>query len=298
MASKNFRYEHIYSAVKDKTPSASTLYTGEIAVNGNADEPQLFIKDTSGEVRSFYSDYVVNCTQAEYDAMVSAGTVNPRKCYNITDAIDQTIIQGSQKAVAGGAVYPKLAYPSSSVTIEWDSTTKRYQEPISYGDVGINNINKIHVSSCGYLSLYFFCGGVNYGVDYQNGNDLGSELPPNAHVTVTEHQGLAPSGLFCEYDIDLGDSTLDVDGDGYLIYEVLVQTSAGKTWSIGGSITLSNTAKWLIDEFNTSSQAWNIAADQAATAMANLGGLKLKKVTQNEYDTSIKRDDTLYIIVD
>ena len=55
MSVKQRRPKHYRSATLDAVPPANEISLGEIAVNYNADSIGLFIKDSNGAVRKFYS---------------------------------------------------------------------------------------------------------------------------------------------------------------------------------------------------------------------------------------------------
>ena len=80
MAKKTFRYQHIYSVVNDKAPSATTLLEGEIAVNAFADNEKLFIKNSSGDVVDFPRSYSIKDIDEDMEIIAAAlNELNDRK---------------------------------------------------------------------------------------------------------------------------------------------------------------------------------------------------------------------------
>ena len=78
---KTYRFLNPYSSVKDKAPSAETMYFGEIYVNGNADAPHLYIKNTNNKVVTF--------TPIEVSSSVTSGDTNPVQGGAIYDVITE-----------------------------------------------------------------------------------------------------------------------------------------------------------------------------------------------------------------
>ena len=111
---KTFHYLHMSSSVEGKAPSASTLQYGELAVNFAADKERIYLKNSSGNVASFYTDYVVEISQADYDQLVEDDKVDPRMIYVITDAEP---IEGNVYE-AGRAI--KITSGASADTIAFD----------------------------------------------------------------------------------------------------------------------------------------------------------------------------------
>ena len=80
MAKKSFRYQHIYSVVDGKAPSATTLLEGEIAVNAFADNEKLFIKNSSGDVVDFPRSYSIKDIDEDMEIIAAAlNELNDRK---------------------------------------------------------------------------------------------------------------------------------------------------------------------------------------------------------------------------
>lgn len=100
MANKKFRYQHIYSVVEGKAPSADTILDAEIAVNAFAGDEKLFIKNSSGDVVDFPRSYSIKDIDEDMEVIAAAlNDLNDRKldisAYTPTDI---------SKLVASGAV--------------------------------------------------------------------------------------------------------------------------------------------------------------------------------------------------
>ena len=94
MAKKSFRYQHIYSVVDGKAPSATTLLEGEIAVNAFADNEKLFIKNSSGDVVDFPRSYSIKDIDEDMEIIAAAlNELNDRKADWVSAVTSGAVIQ-------------------------------------------------------------------------------------------------------------------------------------------------------------------------------------------------------------
>ena len=117
MSKKTFKYQHIYSTVEDKAPSATTILEGEIAVNAFPDKEKLFIKNADGNVVDFPRSYSIK--DIDEDMEVIAGALNELNDRKIDGPIDTEFDSGSSKPLSNSTITKAITkFVTSGETVE------------------------------------------------------------------------------------------------------------------------------------------------------------------------------------
>lgn len=314
---------------------------------------------------------VVNLTQAEYDALVTGGTVDPTVLYNITDAtpidmsqywtsaetnsaitqavsgkqdtlsagtnitiVDNVIsAEGGGKAVSGGTNISITTGETADtinctlpITINSNKTTILPNNASnidngSYGFVGGSNCQITNYASGSYPDYAFCYGYYNtvtteaetaFGKFNQTKNASGAQgisgtsifTIGNGNWTSRRHNALE---VMMNGDIYIAD-TNDTSTSNYWQKPMIkLQDNLGSAIEVSSAITSGDTnpvqGGVLYDKFDEVEQvtaaALNNLSDNLNSLSANFDGLKLKKLTQAQYDALSPNYDnnTLYVII-
>ena len=250
------------------------------------------ITDSAGvDLSNYYTKTEVDntisaATSTKQDTLVSGTnikTVNNQSLLgsgNITieggGSVDQSITSGSTNAVAGGAVYDKV-----TVSVERDDAL---EVPITVTVINSATCNVSGLTPTKYIKIV-----------YHSNLDTAQQIIFGETQTVTVSVNLNTGEASTASDGSFWLKSFTIDGnDRILVFKFINEIDefglyAANATNIGNSFSFyslqsGTTTKWVDD-----------AVEEID---ASLGGLKLKKLTQAEYDAlTVKDSSTLYIIV-
>ena len=218
----------------------------------------------------------VELTQEQYDALVSAGTVSPTTYYIITDAPSVDMTNYYTKSQTSGATEISTALASKQNTlVAGDNITITSGNVISANGGGVNVVQTTGTSTTDVMSQ----NAVTNSLDNLSRISRDSDEGITRWYNVKKHNGTYDFIIYnfsINGKLPLSKETRNSDYSNIFNFH-LVETSAITT-SITSASTDSQvpSAKAVYDQF---------------------GGLKLVKLTQQEYDALTTKDsNTLYII--
>ena len=250
------------------------------------------ITDSAGvDLSNYYTKTEVDntisaATSTKQDTLVSGTnikTVNNQSLLgsgNITieggGSVDQSITSGSTNAVAGGAVYDKV-----TVSVERDDAL---EVPITVTVIGSDTCNVSGLTPTKYIKIVYHSNlDTVQTIIFGETQSVTVSVNPNTGEASTASDG---SFWLKSFTIDGNDKIFvfefknEIDEFGLYAQNA---TNIGNSFSFY-SLQSGTTTKWVDD-----------AVEEID---ASLGGLKLKKLTQAEYDAlTVKDSSTLYIIV-
>ena len=265
MSNKTYRFLNPYSSVKGKKPSADTMYFGEIYVNGNADEPRLYIKNTNNEVVSF--------TPIEVSSALTSGDTNPVEGGAIYNAFveNELVVANALNALNAKKLDASAYTPTSSAT-EIANALAEKLDIDDFDAYSATVYTKNETSGATELSTEF--------AKYYLKNETSSKT---------------------EIDDALA---LKLDISDFNVYSGAVDTKFSDYYTTAQTSSSTEIATALNGKVNTSNvtSAVTINSTDVLTsggAYAQFGGLKLVKLTQAQYDALSPNYDanTIYYIV-
>ena len=268
MSNKTYRFLNPYSSVKGKKPSADTMYFGEIFVNGNADEPHLYIKNTNNEVVTF--------TPIKVSSALTSGDTNPVEggaIYNVI-ADNELVIANALNALDVKKLDVSAYTPTSSATEIADALALKL------------NIDDFDTYSATVYTKNETSGATELSTEFAK-HYLKDETSSKTEIddALTEKLAIADFNVYSGAIDTVLSNKQDVSG----------MTAYTQTTAFTG-----HTADTTIHHTSTSAVTAN-STDVLTSggAYAQFGGLKLLKLTQSAYDNlPVKDSMTVYIIVD
>ena len=267
MSSKNFRYSHIYSAVDGKTPSADTLYTAEIAINAYPHNEHLFIKNSSGNVVSFDTAEEID---AKLALKLDASAYTPIE-------VSSAVTSGDTNPVQGGAVYEVIADNELVISNALNALDEKKLDASAYTPVDLSNYYAKNETS--------------------GATELTTEF--------AKYYTTAQTSSKTEIDDALA---LKLDIDDFQTYSGAIDTALSNKQDVSGMTAYTQNTAFTAHTadttiHHTATSAVTSGSSDVLTsggAYSQLGGLKLLKLTQSQYDALSPNYDasTVYIIVD
>lgn len=206
----------------------------------------------------------VEVTQAEYDAMVSAGTVSADTYYIITDAqagdLTNYYTKTETNTLLGGKADTATTYTKTEVDNAITAATSTKQDTLVSG-TNIKTINNTSILGSG-------------NIDIQGGGGGG----------MTEDDELLLSTALT----DLNDRKIDA-------------SEVKSNYQRKGDYVTTNTLNTRLADYETALDEQNVE-EVTAYALNDLnerfGGLKIVKITESEYEALATKDEnTLYVVV-
>lgn len=229
----------------------------------------------------------VELTQAQYDALVESGSVQTDTYYIITDAPEINLSGYAQTSAVTAALSNYV--PTSAVTSAVTSASTNSQIPSALA---------VYAATSGG-------GGSSVNVVQTTGTSTTDVMSQNAVTTELNNKANKTAAVG---GYQFGSS----NNVGYLQYKNANNTNIGNSIyypKINGNGILTNNGTWAQSVYNfqlvetsaiTSSITSSSTDAQVPSAKAvydQLGGLKLQKITQSDYDLlPTKNSNTLYII--
>ena len=332
MSNKKFVYQHKYSVVEDKAPSADTLMTAEIAVNGFPNKERLYIKNANGDVVSFdrilvddsldsgstnpVANSAVTKVILDNEEVISAALndLNDRKAERASAVTDGNVVEGT-------SAYTLNYKNESGNTLFSIDVPKSDGKPILEGtDIKIvsgETADTIYVSADTVINSAS-TRVVQAKTIY---NELEKKQKRNVELTEEEYQALVSAGTLDEEALYIITDAEPIDVSKFVTSASITSNTSAYTLSFsgsngelfdveflkGGSANLSAGTNIYIEEgeeFDTISVSGASAISSSSTEVvqskaiySQLDGLKLLRVTQTEYDNMATHDpNTLYII--
>ena len=233
----------------------------------------------------------VEVTQAEYDAMVTAGTVSADTYYIITDAqagdLTNYYTKSETNTLLGGKADTATTYTKTEVDNAITAATSTKQDQL-VSSVNIKTINNESILGSGNITIQG--GGISSAqcqtlIDQSisgktNQSDFTGHTASTVHMTTTEKTNLD----------SLATNIAAISG--------ITSTKVGN-WDTASTNSHTHSNKTVLDGINSTKVSnWDGAATNASNAITALGGLKLVKLSQSAYDSlQTKDNNTLYVIV-
>ena len=246
----------------------------------------------------------VELTQAEYDALVSGGTVQPNTYYIITDAQAIDISQYYTSAQTNSAIAAAVSGKQDTLVSGTNIKTINNESILGSGNIdiqggGVNVVQTTGTSTTDVMSQDAVTTAINEKADKSTaGGGLRTSSTNNYDILQLHNQN--SQDITGYYNI----VSFSKINDEHIIHQgsynpnsfSLVETSAITT-SISSSSTDAQvpSAKAVYDKFDEVEQ---VTAAGLNALNDNFGGMKLVKLTQAEYNALTTKDSsTLYIIV-
>ncbi len=269
MANKTFRYSHISSSVEGKQPTPSQLNLGEIAVNFAAGNEHLFIKNSNNEVVSFDTPIQVS----------------------------SALTSGDTNAIAGGAVYEAIADNELVIANALNALDVKKLDASAYTPTS----SATEISDALALKLDIDDFDTYSATVYTKNETSGA-----TELTTEFAKYYLKNETSSKTEIDQSISG-KVDNSVYTAYTASTDTALGNKQDASGMTAYTQTTAFTAHTadttiHHTATSAVTSGSSDVLTsggAYSQLGGLKLVKLTQAQYDALSPNYDanTVYIII-
>jgi hypothetical protein len=315
-----FRYQHIKSSVEGKAPTAAQLKVAEIGVNDFAGDEKLFIKNSEGEVVDFPRGY----SRADIDATdrvvsESLNDLNSRKldasAYTPTDLSDyytkEEIDEFNETTSASLNDLEERKADKSDLDDQFETIAA------SLNDLEERKANKSDVEG---LDDQFETISASLNdleerkADKSDLDDLDEQFETiSASLNDLEERKADKSDYYTKSDIDAADRVVaeslndlnsrKLDASAYTPTDLSnYYTKSEIDGQLGSGFSQSSVTEVIESNELITSAALNDLNDVKADKEEDLDGLKLKKITQSDYDDLVNEGEidpnTLYIITD
>ena len=345
MSKKTFRYQHIYSTVKDKAPSATTMLEGEIAVNAFPDEEKLFIKNASGNVVDFPRSYSIKDIDEDMEVIAAAlNELNDRKADWISAVTSGSVVESESASTIefynkGGDMLFTIDMPENgNIDSELDKDSKNpvansaitiAMEDAEYViSMALNELNDekadwisavtsgsvVESESASTMEFYNKYGDKMFEMPFPEGADVDKDFNSgstkalaNSAITVTiqEIEKVTSAALN-----DLNQRKLDASAYTLGVYEELFVTNGEASATTSGvTLEYGNISGDTLFDINietddvvNETKSKSVNPVQTKAVYEAMDGLKMKKVTQEEYDEMEQQGTldryTIYFIIE
>ena len=248
---------------------------------------KIKLSGTTYDIQDLSATSVVNITHAQYEALVTGGTVDPTILYNITDAQAGDLSQYWTSAQTNSAITEAVSGKQDTLISGTNIKTINNESILGSGNIdiqggGVNVVQTTGTSTTDVMSQDAVTTAINakadkttaggglYTASMNNYNTL--QLSSiNGPIIAGYYKEVSFSRINGKYIIGQGSSNPNSFS--------LVETSAITT--------------------SISSSSTDAQVPSAKAVNDKLGGLKLVKLTQSEYDALATKDNsTLYIVTD
>jgi len=349
MSKKIFRYQHIYSTVNDKAPSATTILEGEIAVNAFPDNEKLFIKNASGDVVDFPRSYSIKdidedmeviaaalndlndrkldasaYTDADVSKLVSSGSVvesesaSTMEFYNLSGdtlfklelPIDNKLDSGSTNPVQNSAITKVIIDNEKVMAAALNDLNDRKADWIS----AVTNGAVVETESASTMEFYNISGDTLFTMPFPEGADVDKDFDSgstkalaNSAITVTiqEIEKVTSAALndLNQRKLDASAYTMGVNEELFVVNgDVSATTDSVKLefGNISGETVFDIDIE--TDDVVDETKSESVNPVQTKAVYEAMDGLKMKKVTQEEYDEMEQQGTldryTIYFIIE
>ena len=337
-----FRYQHIKSSVEGKAPTAAQIKVAEIGVNDFAGDEKLFIKNSEGTVvdfpRGYSQAYIDENERVIAEALndlnsrkLDASAYTPTDLSNyytkdetsgateIKDALDEKADASDIPAVSGYA--DSVKYNSESHYVEFYHGTTAGTKVFEYDaspflidgmveDVAVEDV-EISGETVTCLVISFNTSAGKQDIDIP----LSEIFDPSLYYTkaeIDEQQETVAAALNdLESDkqdklsagtgIDITNNIISVTGGSTDVEEELEVIAAALNDLEDKKLDKTDLPDY-DEQFETIAASLNDLENSKASKVDDLDGIKLKKITQSDYDGLVSSgatdSNTLYIITD
>jgi hypothetical protein len=241
---------------------------------------KIKLSGTTYDIQDKNATNVINVSQAEYDALVQAGTVDPTTLYNITDAQAGDLSQYWTSAQTNSAITQAVSGKQDTLISGTNIKTINNESILGSGNIDIQGGGSIDVDSV---------------LSTTSENPVQNKVITNTLNNLTKVSQNNDNGHVRWYDVRKHDNTVLFNINNFSINGRMPLSKQNGTDSNIDNFSLVETSAITT---SISSSSTDAQVPSAKAVNDKLGGLSLVKLTQSEYDALATKDNsTLYVVV-
>ena len=259
---------------------------------------KIKVSGTSYDLEDKNAAKSVTLTQAEYDALVSAGTVDQNTFYVISDATPGDLSQYWTSAETQSAITQATSGKASQSDVETVSGQVANKQDTLVSGTNIKTINNESILGSGNITIQGGGGSVTIDPSLDSGS---TNAVANSAITTAFNSCLTVGTYWDMVGTPRKNVPLRLKRYGISGYnDIKIDLGSNLVYGSEGTQTLSVSGVVETSAITTSvtSSSTDAQVPSAKAVNDKLGGLSLVKLTQNEYDALATKDNsTLYVIV-